>query len=123
VGPCPRSQLFERSQDTDVFFSKINGHCTDQSSHLEPFRESINRNYASRAQHEGAGDRELPDGTTSPHCHRVARLKLCILSSHVTGRENIREEKNFLVWEVAFDLEWSYVRKWNADILGLPSCV
>ena len=57
--------------------------------HFEPFRNSVDRDDTTGAEHPCALDRELPDWTTAPYRHRIAVLDAGILGGHITGRIDV----------------------------------
>jgi hypothetical protein len=78
----------------------------------EAFRHSVNRDHTPRAEHPAALNGHLRNRTATPHGNSVAGLNFRILRGHVPGREDVREEKDFLVRKIGLDLDWSYIGSW-----------
>src|SRR5215216_2675799 len=91
--------------------------------HFQALWEAINRDDAGRIEHPGALDRKLTYRATTPNRNRIPRLNISLLSGHITGRENIREEEDLLITKTIFNFERTDIRKRHTDIFCLPARV
>ena len=71
IWPDAARQILQRCQHADIFLGVIHRDRPDRSSQFQPFGKSVNGNHARRAEHERAGDGELPDGPATPYRDRV----------------------------------------------------
>ena len=105
----------------NAFVRVVNGDRADRASHLQPFRNSIDRDDLSRTQHKSAGNGELADRSTTPHCHRVALLDLRVFCRHIARGEDVGEKQDFFVCEIGLEFEWPDICKRDADVLRLAA--
>ena len=89
-------QFTQRVRNIDVFVVEDVG-LAMRGSEGKAIWKSIDGNDFLGAEQVGASDRKLPYRSAAPHSDRVARLDLTVLRRHVTGREDVRQEKDLLV--------------------------
>jgi len=86
----------ERVGDVDVFIVE-NLSLTLRCCQCQTLGKPVDGNDSLRAQQTRALNGELAYWPTAPHRNGVARFDVAVLSRHVTGREDVREEKHLLV--------------------------
>src|SRR6202012_6088877 len=63
------------------------------------------------------------DGSATKDGDGLAAFRLSPVDARVAGRENVGEEEEFFVGEIAFNLAWSDIRIRHADVLRLSAIV
>src|SRR5262245_10269346 len=121
IGSAAACQFLYRTQDIDCFV--IQNVSAVIGGSLQAFREGINGNHSLSAKHKRAHDREQANRPASPDCDGIAGLYVAVLSGHVPGWQNVREEENLIVFEFLRNLEGSNISKWHTNVFRLSSRV
>ena len=122
-GPRPAVSSLSVSRTGELLVVDDVGRSRPLRRHPEPVGKPVDRDDPLGAEHPGAGDGELSDGSTSPHGHHVARLDVAHLRTHVAGRQDVRQEQHLLVRHALGHLHRSDVRERHAGILRLAAGV
>jgi hypothetical protein len=89
--------------------------------HGQPFRDPVDRDDPTRAEHPGTLNRELPHRTASPDPDRVSRVDAGVFRRHVAGGEDVGEKQHLFVAESGRNLERADIGEGHPQVLRLAA--
>ncbi len=105
----------------DIVLLEIQGLRAGGLRQRQALGHGVDREHALGAKKEGAADRHLADRAAAPDRDRVAWLDVAELGAHVAGREDVRQEQNLLVAQMARHLDRADIGKRHAQIFRLAA--